>query len=225
MPIQTLPRKVLLFIAIACTAAAVLSPGEAGAQCAVRDALHRQGVRPLLPAAVESGARANKIALPVWKTIALGTFANSLTLRNALDSAGCGIGDLAEEALARREFAVQPARTDADLVVVSPAELGLAGDLVSLADTYARAEARGLRTVPAEVGPQLRLQYLDQPAGEFLHLAMRPIRTWDGIPVILVVANGGAGLILVGEFATTEKKIPASSRFVFLRPRDTGEQW
>ncbi len=65
--------------------------------------------------------------------------------------------------------------------------------------------------------PQLRLQYLDQPVGEFLVIGMNPIRTWTGEEVFLTVANGGAGLILIGQDGRADTEIPVTSRFVFLR--------
>ena len=82
---------------------------------------------------------------------------------------------------------------DVDLVVVSAAELGTPPE-TSLVDVYARAQESGLALAPAEVGPQLRLQYLDQPIGEFLHVGMNPINTWSGEPTIFVLVNGGQGL-------------------------------
>jgi hypothetical protein len=83
---------------------------------------------------------------------------------------------LAEQILARPAFAMNPAEVDVDLVVVSAAEPGTPTE-TSLADVYARAQERGLALAPAEVGPQLRLQYFDQPIGEFLHVGMNPIKT------------------------------------------------
>jgi hypothetical protein len=77
-----------------------------------------------------------------------------------------------------------------DLVVVSGADLGTPTE-PSLADVYARAHGHGLSLAPAEVGPQLRLEYLDQPIGEFLHVGMKPINTWSGEPTIFVLVNGG----------------------------------
>jgi hypothetical protein len=79
----------------------------------------------------------------------------------------------------------------------------------------------GFGLAAAEIGPQLRLQYLDQPLGEFLILGMAPIRTWNGEPVILTVANGGAGLILIGQDGSAEAQIPVASRFLFVRPDQT----
>jgi hypothetical protein len=49
---------------------------------------------------------------------------------------------------------------------------------------------------------------------------MRPITTWNGDLVIFTVANGGAGLILIGKNAGAETQIPASSTFLFVRPRE-----
>jgi hypothetical protein len=105
-----------------------------------------------------------------------------------------------------------------DLVVVSGADLGTPTE-PSLADVYTLARAHGLALAPAEVGLQLRLQYLDQPVGEFLHVGMNPINTWSGEPVILVLVNGGAGLILIGTESSANTKISATTPFLFVRPR------
>jgi hypothetical protein len=204
----------MLAVASLCGAIAFLHPGEAGAQCAAKDSLQYVVAPRSGTAAVPSPAEAVR---KVWKTITLGRFANTFALRNALDAAGCGIGDLAEQILARPAFAMNPAE-DVDLVVVSAAELGTPTE-TSLVDVYARAQERGLTLAPAEVGPQLRLQYLDQPIGEFLHVGMNPINTWSGEPVIFALVNGGAGLILIGTESSANAKISATTRFLFVRPR------
>ena len=211
-------RTAFVIATVCATGIVIYSPG-ARAQCAARDALNTTLSRAssvTAPAAVHK-ARAVR---NVWKTVALGEFTNSFALRNALDAADCGIGDLAEEALARPEFKLASIKTEVDLVVVSPAELGLTAELVSLRDIYDRAEKLGLRLAPAEVGPALRLQYLDQPIGEFLHIGMKPIVTWQGDPAIFVVVNGGAGLILIGKNVSTDTQMPATSAFLFVRPRE-----
>ena len=110
-----------------------------------------------------------------------------------------------------------------DLVVVSGAELGTPTE-PTLADVYARAQAHGLALAPAEIGPQLRLQYLDQPVSEFLHVGMNPINTWSGEPVILVLVNGGAGLILIGTESSANAKISTTTPFLFVRPRVLAEE-
>ena len=159
-------------------------------------------------------------AVPVWKTIAVGTFANSFALRNALDAAGCSTGNLAGEILARPAFTLSATKAKVELFAMSAAELGFQTDTVSLADIYARAQQLGFRLAAAEIAPQLRLQYFDQPIGEFLIIGMQPIKTWDGEPVILTVANGGAGLILIGQDGSTDAEIPVVSRFLFVRSNE-----
>lgn len=104
-----------------------------------------------------------------------------------------------------------------ELVTVSAVELGFSTDTVTLGAIYARAKDLGLGLAAAEIGPQLRLQYFDQPIGEFLIIGMEPIRTWKGEQGILNVANGGAGLILIGQDGRVDAEISATSRFVFVR--------
>jgi hypothetical protein len=48
-----------------------------------------------------------------------------------------------------------------------------------------RAQQLGFGLAAAEVAPQLRLQYFDQPVGEFLIIGMEPIKRWNGEFVIL----------------------------------------
>lgn len=107
-----------------------------------------------------------------------------------------------------------------DLVLVSAAELGFKTDKATLAAIYARVREIGFELAAAEIGPQLRLQYLDQPVGEFLIVGMNPIKTSGGEPIILNVANGGAGLILIGQEAGDDAEIPVPSRFVFMRSNE-----
>ena len=49
---------------------------------------------------------------------------------------------------------------------------------------------------------------------------MDPIETWKGEPVILTVANGGAGLVILGRDGRANARIPVGSRFLFVRPND-----
>lgn len=190
----------ILVIAMLCATCIVLSASEASAQCAARDALrnhltlNRTRFASMPPIPIRSAA-----AVPVWKTITVGKYANSFALINALDAAGCSIGDSAGEILARPAFTLSTTTTDVQLFAVSAAELGFQTDTASLADIYARAQQLGFGLATAEVAPQLRLQYFDQLIGEFLIIAMKPIKTWSGKLVILNVANGGAGLIIIGQ--------------------------
>jgi hypothetical protein len=207
-------------VAILSAAGLVLYANGAWAQCSGRDVPRYASVATSFPIIAPSAAVKAGNATKVWKTITLGGVANSFALRNALDAAGCGIGDLAEEIIARPAFVLAKTKTEVDLVVATIADLGFAVGSVSLRDIYLRAEKLGLALPPAEVGPALRLQYFDQPTGEFLNVGMRPIATWNGDLVIFTVANGGAGLILIGQNGSDDTKMPTSSTFVFARSRE-----
>ena len=211
----------ILIVAVLCTACTLLFASEARAQCTARDVLQNQlrlkkapsADRPQIP--IKSA-----VDVSVWKTITIGTFANVFALSTALDAVGCGIGNSAGEILARPTFTLRGAKTNVELFTVSAAELGFKTDTASLADIFARAKQLGFGLAAAEVGPQLRLQYIDQPIGEFLIIGMEPIRTWTGAPVILNVANGGAGLILIGQDGSADAQISVASRFVFVRTNE-----
>ena len=211
----------ILIVAVLCTACTLLFASEARAQCTARDVLQNQlrlkkapsADRPQIP--IKSA-----VEVSVWKTITIGTFANVFALSTALDAVGCGIGNSAGEILARPTFTLRGAKTNVELFTVSAAELGFKTDTASLADIFARAKQLGFGLAAAEVGPQLRLQYFDQPIGEFLIIGMEPIRTWTGAPIILNVANGGAGLILIGQDGSADAQISVASRFVFVRTNE-----
>jgi uncharacterized protein YjiS (DUF1127 family) len=194
-------------------------PSEARAQCTARDGLQNQlrlkkTASPIMPQVLVRSA----VDIPVWKKITVGRFSDSFALRNALYAVGCGVGGSAGEILARPAFTLSATKADLELFTVSAAELGFQTETASLGQIYARAQQLGFGLAAAEIAPHLRLQYLDQPIGEFLIIGMEPINTWGGEPVILTVANGGAGLILIGQDGRADAEISVASRFVFLRP-------
>ena len=160
-------------------------------------------------------------AIPVWKTITIGELPGVNAVRTAIDAAPCpiSIGDWADEILGRPAFPFRHTKTELDLVTVTVAQLGFGEKGAALGHIHARAIAFGLELCPAEAGPILRLNYLDQPPGEFLHIAMQPVARYSGELVDFTLGNGGAGLLLIGGDGRPDVIIPSSSRFVFVKPR------
>jgi hypothetical protein len=156
--------------------------------------------------------------IPIWRTVTLGTYKTTDALRDALDVKRIHVGYAVDEILGRAAFNLSKTRRDARLVVLAVSELGFEEEGVSLADISARARQLGFELCPAEVGPQLRLQYLNQPLGEFLHIAMAPIARYGGEPTDFTVANGGGGLILIAGDAHPKFIMPSTMRFVFIDP-------
>jgi hypothetical protein len=172
-----------------------------------------------IPAAQSTGLHVNKPAhLQIWRTITLGTYRGVDAYRDALDLARIKIGDSADEILGRSAFPYATTKTDVELTVLSAADLGVESDQSSLAEVYKRARQAGLELCPAEVGPQLRLDYRNQPLGETLDIAMEPVATYRGDPTILTLVNWGTGLLLIGRDGQSESMVFRKSRFVFALP-------
>ncbi len=112
-----------------------------------------------------------------WKTIKIGTQKSVKDLTKALTGNGFRISDWAGDIL--KKITLAAAETEIELVLVSVADLGFTKatrrDVI-----YDRAKELGLDLVPAEVGPQLRLAYTDQPLNEWMVMAMEPITGSDG---------------------------------------------
>ena len=169
----------------------------------------------------------------IWKTITVGGSKGVNAIREAMEAGPCSIwiSEEADEILGRPAFPFIKAPVELDLVVLSVSELGF-GDpasgndielgatvRASLHDIYVRAVSLGFELCPAEVGPALRLDYLDQPLGEFLHIAMKPVARYTGELVNFVVGGGGLGLLLVGGNGDPDVIQPGVVSFVFVRPR------
>lgn len=116
-------------------------------------------------------------AFQIWKTIQLGTGLKSADdFRRDLTAGGFRIGDWGNDILGKPAFKVASKLTEVDLDLVNPsvAELGFK-DGATFKDACERAISLGLEPCPNEVGPQLRLQYKDQPKGEWLRIAMKDV--------------------------------------------------
>jgi len=156
---------------------------------------------------------------PTWKTIKLGTgFKNAADFRKALKDCGMRIGDWGNDILGKPEFTVVAGETEVDLVKVTVAELGFK-DGARRDQIYDRAKELGLELCPPEVGPQLRLQYKDQPNGEWILIGMEPIRRSGGGLNVFDVAHFDVGIWLRGGYGDPDDVWGAGDRWVFVRPR------
>ena len=153
-----------------------------------------------------------------WKTLKLGTgLTTADDFRKTLKKAGCKISDWANDILGKPDFSVAATKEiEVDLVVVSVAELGFP-DGATRKQIYAKAQELGLELCPPEVGPQLRLQYKDQPNGEWLLIGMEPISVSDGNLDVFGVERLGVARWLLGFYDRTDDVWPGGYRWVFLR--------
>lgn len=153
----------------------------------------------------------------VWKTVKLGTgLQTAEDFRRAFRNDGIRIGNWADDILGRPAFTVATKETELELVKVSVAELGFK-DGACREDIYKQALRSGLELCPNEVGPQLRLQYKDQPRGEWILIAMEPIAGSDGGLSVFFVERDGRGLWLSGSCGSPVSVWSSHSQWVFAR--------
>ena len=107
--------------------------------------------------------------------------------RSAFVSGGCQISDWASDIL--NKVVVATKETELELVVASVAELGFKKG-AKYSDICDQIKELGHDLCPAEVGPQLRLQYENQPNGEWLRVAMEPIEDSGGDLGVFLVRRG-----------------------------------
>lgn len=115
--------------------------------------------------------------LPTWKTITLGVETKTSDgVFEELKEKGITFvfgGGPVQAIIGLTNFSVTPQKLD--LVMVSYDQLNLTDDYSDYNEIVTAAKALGLSVCPAEVGPILRLQYLDQSTEENLIIGMKPI--------------------------------------------------
>jgi hypothetical protein len=154
----------------------------------------------------------------LWKAVGLGVYHDANAQRDALRAAPVliHIDNWADQILNRIAF--RQTDTRLNLVQTTVSDLGFGSNRASLKDIYERALQLGLVLCPAEVGSALRLAYLDQPLGEYLHIAMEPIARFDGGATDFSVAKGLGGWLLNGEDVRDDRVLAGDTRLVFVQP-------
>lgn len=153
-----------------------------------------------------------------WRTLKLGTGLKTADdFRTALNNIDSVISDWADDILGKPAFTASDIENEVELVVRSVEELGFKGDATG-EQIYKRAKEIGLDVCPAEVGPQLRLQYKDQPKGEWLLIAMEPITDSDeNLNVFNVECDENGKLWFGGDRGYPGRFWSRNRRWVFLR--------
>ena len=156
--------------------------------------------------------------LKVFKTIKLGTGLRTADdFSRALAENGYGVSDWAKDILGKPEFMVASREIEVDLVVLTTAQLTGNSQGGTTAEVFAGAKRIGLDKCSAEVGPQLRLQYKDQPKVEWLLVGMDPIAGSHGYPDVFNVGHDVEDLWLSAYCGNPDSVWDADNRWVFCR--------
>ena len=152
-----------------------------------------------------------KRTLTVWKTINFGGTTTEALLKSieaeVKDKEKNEIGKFARDLTSKLAFVIAPTPGQVGLVVLTPADLGFTSnprtDAFMTKEFCAEWSAKNLdgwviELCEAEDGPQLRLQYQDQPKGEVLWIAMERIADSDGDPYVFGVGRDDGGVRWLG---------------------------
>lgn len=152
-----------------------------------------------------------------WMTLSLGTGPKTADdFRRALKKGGHHISDWANNILGKPAFIVAKKKTEVELIRVTVADLGFESG-ATRQDIYERAMKLGFALCPAEVGPQLRLQYKDQPMNEWLLVAMEPITDSDGSLNVFNVARNEDGSWLISNYGKPDDFWLGDNMWAFVR--------
>lgn len=178
---------------------AVMNPKEAIAVCI-----------QAITAEAKKFAETVKIQLKVWKTITLGGIETDAILKaiegpdEASGKEKNEVGSYARDLTAKPDYqkALIAKPEKADLVILTVADLGFTEPprtdaflTKEFCAEWSRKHLDGyvIELCSPEVGPQLRLQYQDQPKGEVLWIAMERITDSDGHPYVFSVGRHDDG--------------------------------
>lgn len=126
---------------------------------------------------------------------------------------GYQISGWGEEILQKTSFSGE--KKNLKLVSFSVESLGFPNGATTK-EIFEKAKKFGLELAPAEVGPQMRLQYQDQSMGEWLLLAMEPITDSRGGPAVFYLERYEDGSWLGALSALPDLRWGAGHQFVFV---------
>src|SRR3989338_2732163 len=116
----------------------------------------------------------------------------------------------------RKEFEQRRLKTkeSANLVTLTVASLGFPNGATTR-EIYIRAQEFGLALCSPDVGPELRLQYNEQPEGEYLYIGMEYLPGPDGHPGVFGVSRVGGVSWLDSDWTGPDSHWRPARRFVF----------
>ncbi len=152
---------------------------------------------------------------PIWRTVHLVPEADPrITFATAIEMAGMKVSDLARDLLAQPSFTVTTEETEVRLCCAMVKEL-TGHDQATTAEILDAIRRVG-ELCPAEVGPQLRVQYADQPMGEYLLVGMEPVTDSDGYLRVFSVAHESDGQWLRGNDGNADNVWDGDLQWVFV---------
>ena len=163
-------------------------------------------------------------AWSAWRTVTLGNELKSAQdFLAALEKEGIYVSDWAKDIMSKPEFAKSLAEADPneefDLEDRSVEELVGECRNASTTEVFAGAHKLGLEDCPPWIGLKLRLDYKNQPKGEYRFIGMKPLLGSRGVPFVFYVKRHESELWLDTRYAHPDYLWSPDDRWLFRRPR------
>jgi len=136
-------------------------------------------------------------------------------LEQDLEKAKINVFPSARDMMRNKDFTVSQNKEKTDLIPLKVRDLFPDNKVHATKEIYQRAQELGLELCPAEVGPNYRLQYQDQPLNEWLYIAMKQITARGGGQHVFELGHGVDGLRLLGRWAHPSSEWYPFYSFVF----------
>lgn len=154
--------------------------------------------------------------LKVWKTLGPSGFIKAKQYREALKDGGHKVSDYASEGLDKMKIA--KSKDEVDFAKMTLKELGFKTE-PTYEEICKRIIEGGGELCQSEDGPRLRLEYKDQPKGEWLPIAMEPFTDPGGDSRVFDVERLVDDSCLSTYWFSSADGWNLDREFVFRRPR------
>jgi len=138
------------------------------------------------------------------------------TLIKEIQEKKINISGFAMDMMKSKDFTVLKESESEILIRLKVGDLGFPKNKYPTTDEiYKRIEELGLELCPPETGPQYRLQYQNQPMGEWFLIGMKQITGRVGNPDVFSLGRGGVGLWLDARWTDPGPEWVPDCEFVF----------
>lgn len=156
------------------------------------------------------------------KSLEIGGKSNERLLYE-LQETGISFHDNTDDMLRNWKFKTTPKPRKVNAVILSAADLGFSEE-ASFLQILQRAQQLGLSLCPPDFGFYLRMQYRNQPRGEWLHVGMVPIKSPKKGSFVVELDNESGKLNVDASWEPAWEKWDIQTKLIFLLPESKKKQ-
>lgn len=157
----------------------------------------------------------------ILKEVWIGGLTKDELLQN-LNIKNIGINEFGLQILNHKNFTTSPIKTKITTIIISVGDLGFQKGAPTK-DIYQKAEELGFKLCPAELGPHMRLQYIDSnqpidpPKGSWENIGMKKLSDEPNFPNGFYLRRREDGFWLRGYQASPDHMWSPTDRFIFVK--------